>query len=65
VSRVFDAAAHRPVLLRLARYSDRWTILYHADLAYWSADHAAGTQIRYLCAHTAAELAAKIAAAER
>ena len=52
------------MLLRLARYSDRWTILYHADLAYWSADHASGSQIRYLCAHTAAELAAKIGRAE-
>ncbi len=43
-----------------------WTIARHDELSYWSAERTShgGRHIRYICAHSAAVLAARIAAAE-
>jgi len=45
-------------------FGGRWAIVYHADLAYWSAERCDGTAVRLLCAHQAWQLAARIEAAE-
>ena len=43
-----------------------WTIVYHALLDYWSAEHrsADGRQRRYICARSGDELNDKVSAAE-
>lgn len=53
-----------PALRRLIQATGTWAIAYHPDLECWSAERAEGTAIRYLVAHSAAELATKIDAAE-
>ncbi len=44
------------------RYGDQWEIVVHADLPVYTAEHksADGRAIRYLVAHSVAELAAKL-----
>lgn len=46
------------------RFGGRWQIAHHADLSYWTAEHTAGTAIRYLAAQSPAVLAAMIETAE-
>ncbi len=43
----------------------RWQIIWHPELDYWTAEWRDGNVVRYLAAHTEAELAAKLADAER
>jgi len=48
------------------RFGRRWTISYHPVLGNWSAERrsADGRSIRYICARTGDELAAKVETAQ-
>jgi hypothetical protein len=64
-----DAAQQDPAITLAGlrnRYGDRWEILVHLDSSVVSAEHrsADGRAVRYLVAHSVAELAAKLATAE-
>ena len=53
-----------PALMRLIRATETWSIEYHADGPYWSAERHEGTAVRYLCADTTHGLADAISRAE-
>ena len=50
----------------LQRFGDRWRIAYQPALNVWSAEQrsADGCHIRFLCEHSTAALASKLAVAE-
>ena len=52
----------RPVLGLLAKHAERWDISEH--LTHWTAERTEGTATRFVAAHTAAELLAKLDAIE-
>jgi hypothetical protein len=50
--------------LVLRRYGGRWTIRRNEILHVWTAERAEGHAVRFIVAHSAGELAAKLKAAE-
>ena len=50
---------------RLRRYARRWQIGRNETLHVWTAERHEGTAVRYIVARTPAELAARLATAER